>query len=166
MFNLSTVERQLLFPSVISHSLLFFRFVLLDVFSITLKEFSRLHYCLIIKVLSLSLRQLCQIITSSLTCQQLFYFIFASLFAIAYLTYHFISSLSILFLKTFLHPLLPRSLTTVCCFLFSCRFKRLCYPIRVSSLWQALFSIFLTKFFLLCFYFYLLPDTVVCSFNL
>ena len=36
---------------MISHALLFFRFVYLDAFSLTLLEFSRLHYCSFFKVL-------------------------------------------------------------------------------------------------------------------
>ena len=63
---------------MISHALLFFRFVFSDLFSITLKEFSRLHYCSVIKVLSVScccfVRQLSYINMLFLLCQQLFLF--------------------------------------------------------------------------------------------
>ena len=101
-----------------------------DLFSITLKEFSRLHYCSIIKVLSCfcccCLRQLCYINTALCRCQQLFYFLktfhfsnfsVASVFVFCCLAatliyYHIVSHLVNNFFKNFfvLFPLFQRRL--------------------------------------------------------
>ena len=127
-------------------ALLFFRFVLLDAFSITLKEFSRLHYCLIIKVLSsLSLRQLSYFIISNSLCQQLFYFHFTASRQLNYFIISIASCQHIFqnFLPTAAPPETYNGLNRFC---FRHCFKRLCYPIRILRFWQVLF-LFLSKYF-------------------
>ena len=65
---------------MISHGYCF-RFVFLDLFSITLKEFSRLHYCLIFKVLRCQLRDSFVNISQLVgICQQLFSTFFKTFF--------------------------------------------------------------------------------------
>ena len=80
---------------MISHGYCFLGSSFLDAFSITLKEFSRLHYCSIIKVLCCCSRDSFVILAHSVGfCQQFF-----------------------IFLKLFSTSAAPMSLTTVCGFL-------------------------------------------------
>ena len=106
-----------------------FRFVCLDAFSFTLKEFSRLHYCLIIKVLicccALFSRQLCYI---SISCHLLSTTFFKTFF------------------ETFLTPVAPMSLTTVFGFLwFLLLFFVVCRSTTLLS-YQS-YSLFASPFF-------------------
>ena len=107
---------------MISHGYCFLGSSFLDAFSITLKEFSRLHYCSIIKVLCCCSRDSFVILAHSVGfCQQFFYFF-----------------------ETFFNLRgSPESYNglwfLVVSFVVSCRFRRLCYLTRAFFFWQVFF---------------------------
>ena len=108
---------------MISHGYCFLGSSFLDAFSITLKEFSRLHYCSIIKVLCCCSRDSFVILAHSVGfCQQLFLF-FLKLFSTSAAPPESYNGLWFL----------------VVSFVVSCRFRRLCYLTRAFFFWQVFF---------------------------
>ena len=65
---------------MISHVLLFFGPSVIDAFSITLKEFSRLHYCSFIKVLTTASRDSLVRLTHLFWFVNIFFYLFLSFF--------------------------------------------------------------------------------------
>ena len=98
-----------------------FRFVFSDLFSFIL--FKNFRDCITVylsrfRVVVFTTAWLYYHNHLSLSTTFLFFFFHLTVFATALIEYHVVSLLSTTFPKNFLLPLLPRRLTTVCCFLF------------------------------------------------